>query len=85
MAKTSIRKLHLKVKWPNNPDDHRALYSLDQAFMKLNFFEFDAKPCLTCQDINDRSSFSNYEVIDLKRVLEDLAKRLGGVGGFALH
>jgi ribosomal protein S12 methylthiotransferase accessory factor len=62
-----------------NPDDHRALYSLDQSFARLSFLGFDAPPRLTCEDVNHHSWFAKQESFDLKDVLECLSERLNGL------
>lgn len=72
----SFERLFLHPEEVDNPDDHRALYSLDQSFARLSFLGFDSQPRLTYEDLNHRSWFSNRESFDLMEVLECLIEHL---------
>lgn len=58
------------------PEDHRALYALDEPFARLSFLDFDARPRLTAEDLNERAPVKPRETYNLRQVLEQLLAHL---------
>lgn len=62
------------------PEDHRALYSLDETFERLSFFGFDSTPQLSTDEINQRSPIKPQSSYNLREVLEDILRHLAEQG-----
>jgi ribosomal protein S12 methylthiotransferase accessory factor len=65
------------------PEDHGALYSLDEPFDRLGFLDLDGGPQIDIQDVQRKgliAAAAPPELYDLREVLERLSRHLEGCG-----
>jgi len=81
----SQRSLHL-LAHPEEivrPEDHGALYGLDEPFDRLGFLDLDGGPQIDIQDVQRRALIAAAappDLYDLREVLERLSRHLEGCG-----
>lgn len=75
-APSRVKALLEKEELVRSPDDHRDLYTLEETFGRLSFFDFNSRPRLSAGDLRPAALLECAPSYDLSRVLRSIIEEL---------